>query len=61
LIRSKTLANLVTLDLSGNKVGGGAASLANRKTLPRLAQCRLGTGVSKLTAARLRRRPGVHV
>ena len=61
LVRSQNLANLVVLDLSANKLGRGAARLANRKVLPRLAHCRLGTGVPKSTAARLRRRPGVRV
>ena len=61
LVRSKTLANLVTLDLSANKVGSGVSTLASRKVLPRLAYCRLGTGVPQSTAARLRRRPGVRV
>ena len=61
IIRSKTLGNLVVLDLSANKLGRGAARLASRKVLPRLAHCRLGVGVPKSTAARLRRRPGVRV
>jgi uncharacterized protein (TIGR02996 family) len=61
IARSATLANLVVLDLSGNTVGRGASALASRKVLPRLAQCRLGAGVPKTTAARLRRRPGVRV
>jgi hypothetical protein len=61
IIRSRTLGNLVVLDLSANKLGRGAARLASRKVLPRLAHCRLGLGVPKTTAARLRRRPGVRV
>jgi uncharacterized protein (TIGR02996 family) len=61
ITRSKTLRNLVVLDLSANKLGRGAARLASRKVLPRLAHCRLGVGVPKSTAARLRRRPGVRV
>jgi uncharacterized protein (TIGR02996 family) len=61
IVRSKSLDNLVVLDLSANKLGRGAARLASRKVLPRLAHCRLGAGVPKTTAARLRRRPGVRV
>jgi uncharacterized protein (TIGR02996 family) len=61
VVASNTLANLVVLDLSGNKVGGGAGKLVNRKQFPRLAYCRLGTGIPRSTATRLRRRPGVRV
>jgi uncharacterized protein (TIGR02996 family) len=61
VVRSKLLAGLVSLDLSGNTVGRGVDRLAGRKVLPRLAQCRLGGGVPKRTAARLRRRAGVRV
>lgn len=61
LVRSKQLTGLVSLDLSGNKLGRGVEYLASRKVLPRLAECRLGSGVPKSTAARLRRRQGVRV
>jgi uncharacterized protein (TIGR02996 family) len=61
VVASSTLANLVVLDLSGNKVGAGVGKLANRKLFPRLAYCRLGTGIPRSTATRLRRRPGVRV
>jgi hypothetical protein len=59
IVGSKLLKNLIVLDLFGNKVGSGASNLANRKILPRLAYCRLGPNVSRVFAARLRRRPGV--
>ena len=61
VVQSKLLANLVSLDLSANKLGRGVERLASRKVLPRLAYCRLGSGVPKSTAARLRRRPGMRV
>ena len=61
IVRSKTLTDLVSLDLSANKIGRGVERLTNRKVLPRLAYCRLGSGIPKSTAARLRRRPGVRV
>lgn len=61
IVRSKSLGKLVVLDLSANRLGRGATRLASRKVFPRLAHCRLGVGVPKTTAARLRRRPGVRV
>lgn len=59
LVLSKTLNNLVVLDISGNKTGSGAGSLTKPNVLPKLASCYLGTGISKTTATRLRRRPGI--
>jgi uncharacterized protein (TIGR02996 family) len=61
IVRSKSLTDLVSLDVSANKVGRAVERLANRKVFPRLAHCRLGSGVPKSIAARLRRRPGVRV
>ena len=59
LVASKTLDRLVVLNLTGNKTGSGCAKLASPKVFPRLAYCRIGTGVPRATYARLLRRPGV--
>ena len=59
LAASETLDGLVSLTLKGNKIGSGLAKVANTQTFPRLAHCRLGTGVPRGTHARLCRRPGV--
>ena len=61
IVRSKSLTELTWLDLSGNKIGRGVTRLTNRKVFPRLANCRIGNGVPKSLAVRLRRRPGVRV
>jgi uncharacterized protein (TIGR02996 family) len=61
LVWPKSLSNLVVLNMSDNKTGSGAGKLLNRKVLPRLASCYLGTGIPKATATRLRRRPGIMI
>jgi len=55
------IPRLVRLDLFGIKMGPGIARLAYRMVLPRCPHCRLGAGVPKSTATRLRCRPGVRV
>jgi uncharacterized protein (TIGR02996 family) len=59
LVASRTLENLVVLNLNANKIRSGCAKLAGSKVLPRLAYCRLGTGVPRAVYARLCRRPGI--
>ncbi len=59
LVGSSSLTDLVYLSLDRNKVGSGAGKLANPKVFPRLATARLGHGIPKATATRLRRRPGI--
>ena len=61
LVGSKILTNLVSLEAGCTRTGSGAGKLVNPAVLPRLASCYLGTGVPKVTATRLRRRPGVRV
>jgi len=61
LVWPRSLSNLVVLNMSDNKTGSGAGKLLNRKVLPRLASCCLGTGIPKATATRLRRRPGIMI
>lgn len=59
VVGSKTLTDLVSLSLAGNKVGASVRKLAEPRVFPRLAYCRLGTGIPKTAVARLLRRPGV--
>jgi uncharacterized protein (TIGR02996 family) len=59
LLGSKTLGNLVVLALSGNALGAAAGKLASPKVFPLLARCRLGYGIPKATATRIRRRVGM--
>jgi uncharacterized protein (TIGR02996 family) len=61
LITSNNLTDLVALDVSEGKTGSGAGKLLNAKVLAKLACCKLGTGIPKGTATRLRRRPGVSI
>jgi uncharacterized protein (TIGR02996 family) len=60
LLESPVLANLIQLELDGNRLTDGPELLADRGVLPRLASCTLGgNAIPAAVTRKLRRRPGV--
>jgi hypothetical protein len=62
ILTAPSLQNLVELQLANNKLTDGAAPLADRATLPRLARCSLhGNGIPEPLRKKLAKRRGVEV
>lgn len=62
VVESKSLGNLVSLDLSINNAGKGVTKLTNPKVFPRLADCDLsGNRLPHSARTRFRKRPGIRL